>query len=197
MAMPASGSIAIISAPQTCGSICAAVGCASGSLTTLSVAAGKTAPHCMREFYGYSSGPACVTLSSINSCNNYTTLAYCLSELCTIGMGAGQCYVPTICYVVINTPCSKAQNSCAALYCNGVQVCVCNNSSTAYIDGTFTPLISYGEGWCFCTCASLALKLSGAPSANACMTITSVQCCVGDYTLCNPIDQQSYVLNDI
>ena len=54
MAMPTSGSIAIISAPQTCGSICAAVGVASGSLSTLSVAAGKTAPHCMREFYGYS-----------------------------------------------------------------------------------------------------------------------------------------------
>jgi hypothetical protein len=52
--MPTSGSIAIISAPQTCGSICAAVGIASGSLSTLSVAAGKSAPHAMREFYGYS-----------------------------------------------------------------------------------------------------------------------------------------------
>ena len=54
MAMPLSGTIAIISAPQTCGSICAAVGCASGSLLALSVAAGKTAPHSMTEFYGYS-----------------------------------------------------------------------------------------------------------------------------------------------
>jgi hypothetical protein len=53
MAIPTSGSIAIISAPQTCGSICAAVGLASGSLSALSVAAGKSAPHCMREFYGY------------------------------------------------------------------------------------------------------------------------------------------------
>ena len=56
MAMCSTGAIGIISAPQGgCSSICAAVGCASGSLTTLSVAAGKTAPHAMSEFYGYKS----------------------------------------------------------------------------------------------------------------------------------------------
>lgn len=60
MAMPASGSLGIISAPQACGSICAAVGITSGSLSALSVAATppKTAPHSMLEFYGYVPGLA-------------------------------------------------------------------------------------------------------------------------------------------
>ena len=53
MPMPASGCIAIISAPQTCGSICAAVGCASGSLLTLSAAAGPSQTGAMSDFYGY------------------------------------------------------------------------------------------------------------------------------------------------
>lgn len=202
MAMPASGSIAIISAPQTCGSICAAVGCASGSLTTLSVAAGKTAPHCMREFYGYTPAPAlaCVSLSSINSCTDYSNIAYCLSELCTVGMGAGQCYVPTISYAVANSIISGFRpraSSSVCLFCNGVCVCGCLNVDSTYESGTFTPLIKYGESWCFCTRASIVATSGDVVSANGCMRISSIQCCVGDYTCCNPYSQQSNILYDL
>jgi hypothetical protein len=60
MAMPASGSIAILNNTlQTCSSIAVAVdGNATPpkSLATLSATAGKTAPHGMTEFYGYSAG---------------------------------------------------------------------------------------------------------------------------------------------
>ena len=110
MAMPASGSIAIISAPQACGSICAAVGCASGSLTTLSVAAGKSAPHCMREFYGYASSVDIdynggTYICSISTCmDKYWTVAMtnrvspnvmtlCFSYEQTMGKLTNVCYL--------------------------------------------------------------------------------------------------------
>jgi len=56
MAIPVSGSLSICEAGLgTCRSIATAVtNTTSGSLATNSVCAGKSAPHCMREFYGYS-----------------------------------------------------------------------------------------------------------------------------------------------
>jgi hypothetical protein len=59
MAMCSSGSLSIKTTAGTNRSIDAAVtSCSSGSLSALSVAAGKGAPHCMREFYSYSEGLA-------------------------------------------------------------------------------------------------------------------------------------------
>lgn len=67
MAMPSSGCIAL----KYCisGIACSSVACAvdgnitgNKSLSSLSVSAGKTTPHCMREFYGYSSGSNIVIL---------------------------------------------------------------------------------------------------------------------------------------
>lgn len=78
MAMPTSGCIAIKSAPQTCGSICAAVvqggGGASGSLSALSVSAGKSAPHCMREFYGYSPPTGSISVNNPSTTNSSGSL---------------------------------------------------------------------------------------------------------------------------
>lgn len=59
MAMPASGCIGIITCPNSvaCTSIAQAVDgnvTPPKSLSTLSVSAGKTAPHAMTEFYNYS-----------------------------------------------------------------------------------------------------------------------------------------------
>ena len=57
MAMPLTGSLSIClaaGAPQLCRSIAGAVTTTtSGSLLCNSLCAGKSAPHCMREFYGY------------------------------------------------------------------------------------------------------------------------------------------------
>lgn len=66
MAMPTSGCIGIKTCP---GGLCSSISCAvdggSGSLASLSVTAGKSAPHCMREFYGYAgSGSISVSLPS-------------------------------------------------------------------------------------------------------------------------------------
>ena len=69
MAMPASGSLGIKICPGSvaCTSISQAVdGNVTGdkSLSTLSTTAGKSAPHCMREFYGYASATLCVNPTS-------------------------------------------------------------------------------------------------------------------------------------
>lgn len=62
MAMPASGCIGIITCPNSvaCTSIAQAVDgnvTPPKSLSTLSVSAGKTAPHAMTEFYNYNPAP--------------------------------------------------------------------------------------------------------------------------------------------
>lgn len=54
MTLCSSGSLSIKTTAGTNRSISTEVGTGSGSLSALSVSAGKSAPHCMREFYGYS-----------------------------------------------------------------------------------------------------------------------------------------------
>ena len=84
MAMPTSGCIAIIASPQTCGSIRTAVtSSASGSLSTLSIAAGKTGtPYGMREFYGYAPVTATLSVSPLGLDLNLN------AQTCTINVTA-------------------------------------------------------------------------------------------------------------
>ena len=66
MAMCTSGNLSICATAGTCRSISTAVGGGSGSLSSLSVSAGKSAPHGMIEFYGYSSASLCVNPNYIS-----------------------------------------------------------------------------------------------------------------------------------
>lgn len=54
MALPTTGSLSIKTAAGVDRSIACEIGTTNGSLCSLSITAGKAAPHCMREFYGYS-----------------------------------------------------------------------------------------------------------------------------------------------
>ena len=171
MSMPASGSIAIISAPQTCGSICAAVGCASGSLTTLSVAAGKTAPHGMREFYGYSSTSP-INFTNITCCQSIR-ISYTLSLVGEVN--AGTCVGATFCYYVTNG--GGKVTSCAAVYCNGVVKYNCLGIGTGTFP-TFTILST--DSVCVCTRAA---DLIGSSYAVARICLLSLTQCVGIYCL--------------
>jgi len=54
--MCTTGNLSVCATAGTNRSISTAVGTGSGSLSALSVSAGKTAPHSMLEFYGYSPG---------------------------------------------------------------------------------------------------------------------------------------------
>lgn len=53
MPIPSSGNISIYNTAGTCRSIRATTNTSCGSLRTLSGCAGKTPPHCMREYYNY------------------------------------------------------------------------------------------------------------------------------------------------
>lgn len=66
MTLCSSGNLSICATAGTNRSISTEVGTASGSLSALSVSAGKSAPHCMREFYGYSSMSITASPATIN-----------------------------------------------------------------------------------------------------------------------------------
>ena len=83
MAMPSSGSIGLKYCVGTtaCSSIGVAVdGNTTGdkSLSTLSVSAGKSAPHCMREFYGYVNISLSVDPSSAHFFSDGDTCTICV-----------------------------------------------------------------------------------------------------------------------
>ena len=148
MAMPASGSIAIISAPQACGSICAAVGVASGSLTTLSVAAGKTAPHAMTEFYNYS--PA----KDINFCQYYYNggdgggnSCSCTCTYSTPAMVSPESYCLCTFYnLCVDFSQSPSALACICITCNGVGVLYCCvNYSTFCANAAFSRTVDYND----------------------------------------------------
>lgn len=115
MAMPTSGSLGIKTCPNSvpCTSIAQVVDgnvVGNKSLSTLSTTAGKTAPHCMREFYGYSNAP---TL-----CVNPTSA--------TFSSGAGAC---NICV------CASSSNSWSVVE-NETWISIVNGSGVG--NGTFT-----------------------------------------------------------
>ncbi len=94
MAMPTSGTIGLkfCQGAIACSSICVAVGGTDGSLTSYSVLAGKSAPHCMSEFYGY------VPKIAINWCQYFDSggqgiNSYVYKRFCTYPLpAAGQTY---------------------------------------------------------------------------------------------------------
>jgi len=77
MAMCTTGNLSIKTVAGTCRSIDAAVTtCSSGSLSILSVAAGKTAPHCMREFYGYNPVSYSISIAIPHTLNSSGQIAF-------------------------------------------------------------------------------------------------------------------------
>jgi len=147
MAMPASGSIAIISAPQTCGSICAAVGLASGSLSALSVAAGKTAPHAMSEFYGYSPAKDVnFTQYYYNGGDGGTLSCSCTCTITSSAMAVGECYCLCTGWNLCVNFFNGSGYACIQITCNGVQVmCCCINSVGYCANGTFLRTVDYND----------------------------------------------------
>ena len=184
MAMPASGSIAIISAPQACGSICAAVGCASGSLTTLSVAAGKTAPHSMSEFYNYVPKLPVdfiqYTTFGTLGVSSYVYRYYCVNpkpstgtyslcirgDLCTVGQQSGL-------WARVCVTCNAVSKYCC---CVGFNVCAPLNVWAAFTVGT-TDCVRV----CAHACATnTACQGASGPGARGCIyAVTGTGYCKG------------------
>ena len=185
--MPASGSIAIISAPQTCGSICAAVGIASGSLCTLSLSAARPTPYCMRNFYGFSTDK-CIYLSVISQSGTFGVSGsvcgvYCVNR--NPAMSAGQCF--TINFTGSLGTINQPAGSCAFIlvYCNGTNVggcsittAACCNSISLPASGSWT--VTNATSMCVVLCA-LTLNTACPACSQAAININTVTPVVGGF----------------
>jgi hypothetical protein len=143
--MPASGSIGIISAPQTNGSICTVVGQTIGSLLALGADARKAKPVCMRNFYSYvgpaaSVGVGFCQISTAGACGTSTicnTICICVPS--STPMVAGQCYNITLNHCLTSNT-QSGSRSCIILCCNGSALYNCSVSlgGTTNFSCTFT-----------------------------------------------------------
>jgi len=188
MAMPASGSIAIISAPQACGSICAAVGTASGSLTALSVAAGKSAPHAMTEFYGYTSAVDVNFTQIYYNGGDGSTCSYsCTKPNCPTT--AGDCYCLCTYYnLCVDFSQSPFSYAIMCVRCNGIQThCCCINYSYFCVNAPFSMTVRAGDGVCIYNYAREYTSQPGGVRSQIC--ISSIVNIVGSFargtTCCN------------
>lgn len=159
MAMPASGCIGIIACPNgvACSSIAQAVDgnvTPPKSLCALSIAAGKSAPHGMTEFYGYA--PAVTKYADftcISCTGNNTAIARACSSLdVSPAMVSGEYYCPTFCWWLT----SDIDYGLMTLFTvarNGSTVCTCSASPGDYCFGSFSMCVAQGDTVCITTCA--------------------------------------------
>lgn len=179
MAMCTSGAIGIISAPQGgCSSICTAVGCASGSLSVLSIAAGKTAPHAMSEFYGYSISP--IYFSNINDVKD-VFYSYTLDRIC--GIQPNTCVGTTYCWSLFK---ENSATVSVCIFCNGtcIRGCRVDGTATQLCSGTFAVFTQLStDNVCICT---RARDLMGDNRGQATIQLSSLTQCVGNYCIGNP-----------
>lgn len=151
MAMPSSGSIRLRDSISgiPCSSIaCAVNGTVAGncSLSSLSVIAGKTSPHCMSEFYGYSSTSP-VYLTTISSFSD-TDNAYCVMRI--DGLTSGSVTLGT-CWETFS---NGGYRSCVSIcmVCNGI--CAFGNytcENNQVLGFCVTKTISSSDNVCYVT----------------------------------------------
>lgn len=189
MAMPSSGCIAL----RTCitGCACSSISCAvagtacsPASLSSLSVQASKGAPHCMREFYGYTSASP-LSLST-TSCSQGGLVGYHCGVI--VGMSTVGHYATLS--IRYNLRGSSAKGSCAAvcLVCNGITVCTCIITATAVLQtGTWSEYIDYNDNICFVTKTDTGLVLVGDFSiTEARLTLEGITQGSGSYSIGSP-----------
>jgi hypothetical protein len=179
MAMPTSGNIAIINNTlQTCSSICASVLGNTGCLSDLSIVAGKTAPHCMREFYGFCRETSYkgVGLNQISVAGTNGSASICRTDcICSNpAMSTDQCYTITICHCL----CTNTQTgsySYTKACCNGSSLycCIKPHLSAGWSSFFCSFTVRYGDTICVMMCAT---HPSGGGSCVSCVfeCITSV-----------------------
>lgn len=179
MALCSSGSLSICATAGTNRSISTEVGTGSGSLSALSVSAGKSAPHGMLEFYGYDNTPTPLYLTSISSIPNTN----CLSSI-SGGHGAGY-YCLTIDWNLASL--GKA-TTIACVVCNGLHK-YCERTLGS---GSFASFCVISTD-CICFCTVATLILGGLEDfANTEMTIASITNVGSNYYIDTPCIQTSF-----
>ena len=128
MGMCATGSLAIISAPQGgCSSINTALGSpAIYDLKSLSIFAGKTAPYSEISFHSFcrETSYKAIGFSNITAAGTNGTASRCTTDcICSnSAMVAGQCYTIALCH-------NMCSNTCTGSFST---ICVCCNSGQLY-----------------------------------------------------------------
>jgi len=150
MAMPASGSLSICEVGLgACRSIATAVtSSASGSLSILSVAAGKFAPHWMCEFYGYDPAPPTLAINGcvcwIGTCGAGNGMTGCLRLMCSTT-------IVCTCTIPAGSPYQQGgfqytMNPLAGTYCMNF-ACICVLQASAQVAGDY----DWTSDTCACT----------------------------------------------
>lgn len=183
MALCTSGSLSICAAAGTCRSIEQAVtSTQSGSLSTLSVAAGKAAPHSMLEFYGYSeSVNVPVRLTHVSSIGTTS----CLMSITTPRVSS--CYNLTIEFRGVGQG-KTSENIC--IMCNGVCKYGCLNPDGIGNFPTF--LVTCATAVCICTKASAFLVDDWSNAEAHIETVTTGSGSIDTYTIGSPNFQCSW-----
>ena len=183
MAMCSTGSLGIISAPQGgCSSLCAAVGVASGSLSTLSTCAGKSAPHSMLEFYGYAGTATAIYFSNICEC-------YSTDLNCVCGVAGSNCVGTVYCYWLDKM--AGKTSAAVCIYCNGTAIRCCSilGSGDCSVSGAFAVFTHDGND-CVCVCTR-ALDVFGDSYAYSRVALCSLSQCVGCFCIGAPAGAES------
>ena len=187
MAMPASGCIAL----RTCitGCACSSISCAvanvacsPASLSSLSVQASKTAPHCMREFYGYAPVVnTCLNISPISTNCNISTACVCGCLQPSTSVPIGDCYYPNYGWQMFANN-SNVTSAIVCIRCNNVQIYCCSVSGKVFsCSGSWTTTarrVDYNDLIHIVTCVSNGVE---GDSVNASIYVSSITQCVGTY----------------
>jgi len=176
MTIAASGSLGIISvAGSACSSISAAVCGGTGQtscLSALSVAAGKSAPHAMTEFYSYVPENV-VNMTSYLCCNtnlNAACVWKCGCLTYSKARVASTCYNVCFCYVINSAIVSGV--ACVNIYSGATQVLSCVAAGPVSCNGTKCVNVKNADNICFWNLASKSGPFTGC--ACSCICIVSV-----------------------
>lgn len=179
--MCSSGSLGIISCPQGgCSSIAMAVDgdiTGSKSLSTLSVKAGKTAPHAMTEFYGFD-GMICVDLYRYSSLGTDGSSSYVCKEHCLIyskTRNSPECY----CVSLFGDLCTANQASGSF-----ARIDICCNSSRVFCKCITPPIYCTVTGYSFVVDYNdvVVIKTDACVTNTACPNGAASRICLSNVT---------------
>jgi hypothetical protein len=205
MAMPASGCIAL----RTCivGINCSSIACAingsaigNSSLSSLSISVGKTVPHCMSEFYGYTpTVPQNVlNIFAVGETGDGITSKWncgCLQP--SVVVPATDCYFPNYCWRMTASNASST-SACVSVKCNNVEIFACSVSAAIYnCTGTWTTAarkVDYNDLIHIVTCIESGF---GSDTGFASVGVTSITQGVGTYCLGSSMHQSSAIGQEI
>jgi len=183
MAIPVSGSIGLRSTPQTCGNICVAV--YQGqivepmSLTNVSVAAQKAAPHGMLEFYGYVPQNAYFFTQATAGTDNVSAGVSGLYCVCRSPAGNTNTVCVTIDVQLKALAQAAGSYASVGIYCNTTQVYYCSIAA----DGNVVVTAPTSGFYLMGPTTTLCMCLIACTTNTLCSTCSSA---MGDLNILNP-----------